>query len=122
MHELLFIVAIVIVLLLLTWACWPSKSHRGKFHYGQSNGLTVIRFYRPTCPWCVRTQAAWDRFKTIANDIDVQEYDMDAGDYGQILASYGGSGVPYIVKVFDGQFETYKGDRSTNDLLAWVSQ
>ena len=127
------ILAIVIVLILLTWNHWKpggckktkcNKAQSKRSNIAPSPHLTAIRFYRPTCPWCVRSQKDWDMFKdSVKGVINITEYNMDAGDYSKELAALGGDSVPYIVMTNDNDksANVYKGDRSAVSLLAWCA-
>jgi len=88
--------------------------------------LTVYRFFRDTCPYCVNSQDAWDRFKkssgcsVLTIDIDMNNpSDLDA----TIAESFNMSTVPTIV-AFDkyGRRFSYNGDRSERDLLQWADE
>ena len=109
----IIIAVIVAVLILLIWKSFDTGN--------STKTRSMIRFYRPTCPWCVKTQKDWDLFKSNAPKyVNVIEYNVSEGNHSNILASYGGQTVPFIVKVDEsGRFTVYEGDRSAQDLLAW---
>ena len=120
MHELCLVVIVLLLIICITMHMGSAKAHVG-INKGEK---TVIRFHRPKCPWCIRSQPDWDSFKANAHKINVATRDcnMEEGIYDAELRKYGGQGVPYIVKVHNGQVTVYNGDRSAKDLMAFAKQ
>jgi glutaredoxin len=86
------------------------------------NSVKVYRFYRPSCPHCVSSQKAWDKFKQaclfkLITPVDVN---MDsATDREMKLAeNFGVESVPSVFKVcLDGYREKHEGDRTLDGYL-----
>jgi len=89
--------------------------------------VKVYRFYRPTCSYCVSSQAEWDSFKTsclfkMIRPIDVN---LDSGSESDILLSnkFKVETVPTVIKVdTDGYSEVYNGERTAVAYMAWASK
>ena len=117
-------IIIFILLVIMYYMHGKNKSHPSGAPasptISDNAGITIIRFYRPSCPYCVKSQAAWDKFKASCK-FKVVDYNMDIGNYSKLLEQYGGKGVPHIVKVKAyGIYEVYNGDRSEQDLMRWA--
>ena len=59
MHELCLVVIVLLLIICITMHMGSAKAHVG-INKGEK---TVIRFHRPKCPWCIRSQPDWDSFK-----------------------------------------------------------
>jgi hypothetical protein len=94
--------------------------------YVQLVSTKVYRFYRPTCPACVQSQAEWDSFKSacLFKTIKPIDVNMDLPDdpNAALYKFFNVQGVPTFVKVTpNGMFVTYEGDRTAALIMAWAS-
>jgi hypothetical protein len=79
------------------------------------HSVKLYRFYRPTCPWCVKSQAEWDKFSMSCIFSTVKAIDIDLNKPGSedLAKLYKVTGVPKVVKVYpNGSFVEYSGDRT----------
>jgi len=96
--------------------------------YYKNNMIKIIRFYRPTCMYCRKTQREWNLFKQKCNimveciDINLDEAKSN-GFYAAMIQNFEIKSVPTIVAVLkNGMRISYEGSRSTEDLLQWSSR
>jgi hypothetical protein len=112
-NETIAIAICVLVIIWLVIHCYSVK---------------VYRFSRPTCPYCVSSQAEWDSFKMSCwyrmirpIDVNMDNVPNDA-DLAELVGNMAVTGVPTIIKVhWDGRRYLYAGDRSASDLLLWAN-
>jgi len=106
--DSIVIAVIVIILLYILW---------------KKYGVKVYRFHRPTCPYCVQTQKAWDEFKWKSVGEFAWCCDVDVSDKGsaELSKKFNVKSVPTIIAVKENKIYQYQGDRSCEDLVQWVS-
>ncbi len=83
----------------------------------------VYRFYRPSCPYCVKSQAEWDKFKSdcMFKKIRPVDVNLDVPSDAQFARNFDVDGVPTIIKVSpDGNAEKYEGERTATAYMHWV--
>ena len=86
--------------------------------------MTIYRFYRPGCPYCVRSQAAWNEFRrrcmfkhVKCRGINLDEEDPD----DKILAErFQVRSVPTVIAVNDDRAYSYEGERTADAMEQWV--
>ena len=100
------------LILLLVLACI--------YFYRQAYCTHVYWFHKPTCPYCVEMQPAWDLF-TSGRPGSVKVHKVDKDENPDLAKNFNVTTVPHIVKVKNGVREVYTGDRSAEDLLKWSS-
>ena len=86
--------------------------------------IKVYRFYSPTCPWCVKSQHEWDRFKSKCWYRFIKPVDINLNEHGENLAEkYGVKSVPTVLAIdTTGAVHKYEGDRSSESYLRWVNK
>ena len=90
------------------------------------NCVKVYRFYRPTCPWCVKSQAEWDNFKSctwfrMIKPIDVNLNEATA-DEKALADNFGVASVPSVLAVYpDGTRVKHEGKRTVEGYLSWLN-
>ncbi len=83
--------------------------------------VRVYRFYRPTCPYCIESQAEWDKFKSMAQFTRIRPIDVDLDAKPAFKERFGVSSVPTVMLVDrDGAHFTYDGPRLADDYYSWV--
>lgn len=110
MENLVIAVLVILVLVLFT------SMHR----------TLVYRFYRPTCGYCVSSQADWDSFKrsNMLSMVSCKEINMDdASESDRKLAdNFGVSGVPAVFAVkSDGRRFKHEGERTVEGYNLWLA-
>lgn len=86
----------------------------------------VYRFYRPTCQYCVISQAEWNSFKNrcLFSMIRTKEVNLDDNsDYTKRLTKkFKVESVPTVIKIdADGALEVYDGPRTADAYMIWAS-
>ncbi len=86
----------------------------------------VYRFYRPTCGFCVSSQAEWDSFKQkcMFSMVKCRDINMDTASASEtaLAGNFGVSGVPVVFAVKpNGCRYKYEGDRTAAGYSAWVA-
>jgi hypothetical protein len=85
--------------------------------------VTIVRFYRSSCPACVRSEEEWQRFKmkNMWNPIiKCVEVNTETQEGKALMKQYGFQYVPTIMKVKGLQITEYKGDRNADDLTRFA--
>ena len=91
------------------------------------NSIIVYRFYRPTCPYCVSSQADWDKFKSHSMFSMVKCIDINTDDPSvyvkNMTDNFNITGVPaiWVVKP-DGRRYIYEGDRTVDGFHSMVKR
>jgi protein-disulfide isomerase-like protein with CxxC motif len=88
------------------------------------NRPTVVWFHMLQCSHCERMKEAWNEASDVAQKTGVAHIqDFEAGLHPTVMQKYDIKGYP-TVKLFwvDGRQETYNGDRSTEDLLRFITK
>jgi glutaredoxin len=103
--------AIGILCLAIAWMLWRPCD------------ITVYRFYRPTCPYCVNSQAEWDKFQIYSLFSTTRTVNINLNDpQGSYLAKvYGVETVPTVIAVVDGYNEKYTGVRTADGYQEWIN-
>ena len=94
--------------------------------YYRLNGVYVVRYSRPDCPFCVSSQADWDALKlTFAartsvekesvpiTTVDINTSNSMSLDTQIWKSKYTPASVPQIIVVVDNNIEEYKGPDNT---------
>jgi hypothetical protein len=93
------------------------------FVWVRCHSIKVYRFYRPTCGFCVSSQAEWDKFSSdcLLKMVRPININLDKPGNENLAKSFNVTGVPTIIKVKpDGSSETYSGERTAVAIMAWV--
>lgn len=82
-------------------------------------GVTVVRYSRPTCPYCVSSQAAWDQFKqenSVHNVADVVDVNLDdkSEHTAEWLSKYRVNTVPTVIRIDGATITEHKGPRTAD--------
>lgn len=111
------VVCIVVAVLLLIWM------------WCQMSSVRVYRFYRPGCPWCVKSKDEWDKFKrqnilTGVKCVDVNLDNKESDSKVKKLAdTFVVSKVPTVMAVYDdGLITKHDGDRTAEGYKRWLSR
>lgn len=101
----------IILTILLILAC---------ITYRKAYGTRIYYFYKDECPHCKKIRPAWDLFVSACSwsMITPIEIECTGKNQGQ-RDNFGAKTVPHIVKVKKDLREIYKGDRTSEDILAW---
>ncbi len=89
---------------------------------------TVVRFYKPSCRYCVESQKEWDEFKKIARNLNIvvvvdvnTEEDNEHTRYW--TSRYTVNTVPHVLKIkWFGFSETYDGPRDRVDYVKFATK
>lgn len=93
------------------------------YTYRKAYGTRIYYFYKDSCPHCKKIRPAWDLFTASVSWSLITPIEIDCDGKNQKLRdNFGAKTVPYIVKVIDDAREVYKGDRLTENILAWSKQ
>jgi len=106
-------VAIGILCLVIAWFLFRPYS------------IKVYRFHRPSCPYCVNSQAEWDKFQFYSMFSTTQTININLNEpQGEQLArQFGVKTVPTVIGVTaDGYMEMYEGERTANGYQQWVNE
>jgi thiol-disulfide isomerase/thioredoxin len=93
--------------------------------YTTNTQLTVYWFYRPGCPHCDNMKKAWEKSvrHLSMKPISMKGIDTSISTNDELASNFGVSGVPHLVKVLtDGSRHVYTGDRSSDSIIAWVTE
>lgn len=93
------------------------------FVYVRCSSIKVYRFYRPSCPHCVSSQAEWDKFTDDTRFMLVRpiNINLDKPDNATFAKNFAVSSVPTVIKVnTNGSSEKYNGDRTAAAYMKWV--
>jgi len=107
----------VILFALLVWLWYIKRNHR----------KVIVRFMRPTCKFCVESQAEWDAFKAQAEannaDFDVVEVNISDNSIHtrNWLARFQVDGVPKVIKVIGTKIEEYQGPRISTAYMQFAT-
>ena len=106
-------VAIAVLCLVIAWVLFRPYS------------IKVYRFHRPSCPYCVNSQAEWDKFRFYSMFSTTQTININLNEMeGEKMArQYGVKTVPTVIGVTaDGYMEKYDGERTANGYQQWVNE
>lgn len=95
------------------------------FMYVRCTSIKVYRFYRPTCPYCVSSQAEWDKFTSDSMFalIRPMNINLDKPDNATFAKHFNVTTVPTVVKVRpDGSSEVYAGERVATAYMKWARE
>lgn len=95
------------------------------FIYVRCSSVKVYRFYRPGCPYCVSSQAEWDKFckETMFMMVRPININLDNPDNSTFAKNFNVVSVPTVIKVnTDGSSEVYDGERTAAAYMAWVKK
>ncbi len=82
--------------------------------------ITVYRFFKPTCPFCVNTQDEWNDFQNNpGREMRVIAIDTSLPQNQGIARMYDVKTVPHIIGVRGRRRYVYEGDRTSKDLRRW---
>jgi thiol-disulfide isomerase/thioredoxin len=104
-------IAIAVIVLLLVYV------------YVKYHSTVVYRFYRPTCGYCVSSQAEWDKFcqNMTFKLVRCINVNLDKPGNESLAKTYNVVSVPTIIKVTPcGESTVYSGERTAKALAAWV--
>ncbi len=93
------------------------------FVYTYNSGpVTVYRFYKPSCPFCVNSQEEWNKFQNNpGNTMRVVAVDTSLPQNQHIARRYSVRTVPHIVGIRGWKRRVYTGDRTAVDLRKWAN-
>lgn len=85
---------------------------------------TVVFYYMTGCPWCVKFYDEWDKFVVMANKNGINAQKIERAQMNkQPLIGGQIQGFPTIrVKNAKGDVFDYGGNRTANDLMAFVKE
>ncbi len=88
--------------------------------------VKIIRFHRPTCPYCVNTEEEWKKFKRWALFSKYRCVEINLSNASpreqKIISQYEIKSVPTIMLLNpDGTATKYNGQRDCRSLIQWVS-
>ena len=93
------------------------------FLLAKLTAVKIIRFYRDTCPYCVRSQKEWNKFK-IYNAwnpfITPVSVDTDTEEGKKVMRQYGIKSVPTIIKMKNLALTRYEGDRTWKSISSFA--
>lgn len=93
------------------------------FMYVRCTSVKVYRFYRPSCPYCVSSQAEWDNFSSNCTFAMVRPINVNLDDPNSsaFAKNFNVTSVPTVIKVKpDGSSENYNGARTADAYMIWV--
>jgi glutaredoxin len=93
------------------------------FLLAKLNAVKIIRFYRDTCPYCVKSKGEWLKFKCYNAwnpFITSVSVDTDTELGSRIMRQYGIKSVPTIIKMKGLHLSKYEGDRTWRDITSFA--
>jgi glutaredoxin len=91
------------------------------------NSVKIYRFHRPSCPWCVKSEPEWNKFKSKCMfklikpvDVNIGTADPSSEEMRIYNEQLGAPGVPTVVTNKNGSIQKYEGDRTANAYLHWL--
>ena len=116
MLEIIFLACIVVIAVVLIKFLIPHKT----------NGpLTIYRFTRPSCPFCVDSQSEWAKFKSQhLNDVITVDVNLDSNtaESKYLANTFYITTVPTVIaKDVNSKRTIYNGDRTALDYNKWVT-
>ncbi len=109
-NGLVIFLAIVIAVVIWYIVCW----------YNLNKKIRVVRFFRPTCKYCVESQKEWNAFKAhaAASDLNAEIIDVNLDNDDSVTRKwrnkYKVTGVPKVIKVSLWGSEEYTGPRTSS--------
>jgi len=94
-----YVLIIAMVILLAFAIMYVYNVHKMAEHF-ESQKYTVIYLYSSTCPYCVKFNDVWTRWKqsNVQNKlVETQEYDKSDPKHAEYAREYGVSGYPTVV-------------------------
>lgn len=86
--------------------------------------ISIVKFYLPTCVWCLRSQPDYDELERVAGgDFNICQVDCSVVDIADKINSanifgFNINGYPTFAIFVDQEYKRlYEGDRSTFSLL-----
>ena len=85
--------------------------------------VTVYRFHRPSCPYCVRSQSEWNKYEfyCLFSTTRTVNVNLDEPQGARMAKLFGVKTVPTVIAVTaDGYVEQYDGERTASGYCDWV--
>lgn len=116
-----FIIFSIIILIFIFWYFFSPNTVD---NFDTSNDVPVIiNFNTSWCGYSKQFQPNWDKFTSmIGNKIKVIDMKCDLEENKQKCNAYGITGYPTVKLYKNGNAYDYNGDRTPNDLVAFVNQ
>ena len=86
------------------------------------NKAVLIFFYSKTCPYCIDFIPTWEKLKKMKTpNVDFNSVE-ESNDINDDFIKYNIKYLPTVILQFEGKndFNTYKGDRSIEDIIKFV--
>jgi thiol-disulfide isomerase/thioredoxin len=106
----------------------PKDEKKEKFADITNSKLKIFNFNTDWCGWSKRFQPDWDKFAEAVKDdpelnnkVDVIDVKCDNEENEEMCEAYNVPGFPYVVAEINGRREPYKGERTAQALLSFVS-
>lgn len=114
---------IVLAVILIAVILYSKKNYNQTCKSGSGMGTVVFRFHKPTCPWCVKSKDAWEKFKPWAYKNGINAVEEDITNVKENADKYGVTSVPTVIMVRDGKMiSKHEGPRTPEGYINWASQ
>lgn len=116
MHYILVIAAVFLGLFLL------SKLVGNVFTERFSGNATLYFFYADWCPHCTKVKPTWSALENENLGVSLEKVDCsDRNNVPELAKQYNVGGFPTIMLVNNGNVQEYSGNRSKEDIMAFVN-
>ena len=106
----------------------PKEEKKEKFANVNNSRVKMLNFNTKWCGWSVRFQPEWDNFTKAVKDnselnsrVEVIDVKCDDPANKRMCEEYKVPGYPYVIVEKDGNRTPYKGERTAQALLSFVS-
>ena len=105
--------------------------------YYKLSGVYVVRYSRPDCPYCVSSQADWEKFKSLCSNLSAEDkakvpevtcVDVNNGndwslDTQMWRMKYKPAAVPQIIVLVNDKIEEFNGkDNTTGGISQFMKE
>ena len=104
------------------------EEKKEKFSNAINSRLKIFNFNTEWCGWSKRFQPEWDKFTqavkanpNLNNTVEVFDIKCDNPANERMCEEYKVPGYPYVIVEKDGNRSPYKGERTAQGLLSFVS-
>lgn len=89
------------------------------------NSAVVYRFTKPTCPFCIKSQGAWDEFVSRCGLSNIRTVEVDmtkaSAEEAELYKNLEFEFVPSMALILpNGSRYSYRGDHDADLYMAWV--
>lgn len=84
-------------------------------------GVVVYRFHKPSCPYCVESKDAWDKFSKWAYQNGINAVEEDITNVKENANKFNVQSVPTVLMVKEGKvISRHEGPRTPGGYVSWA--